>query len=268
MPQNNQLVHLLATSETYGLRRRARAAAIHLLISSVVAGLAAAMVFGVWYPGIYRVLAGGRELFFLITSVDLVLGPLLTFAVFNEKKGWPHLRRDLGVIALLQLSALVYGLNTVYEARPVATVFEVDRFKVVTVAQVRSSELGQALIPYQHLPMTGPWLLGTRRPKDGGEKTEAIFMALQQGVDLAQRPSFWQPYAQSIPEVLARARPLSLLLAKRPELASGAREDLRSLKLEEGNVRFLPIIGRGGDWVVVIDSKGQLVHYVRADGFF
>jgi hypothetical protein len=250
------------------LPRRARAAGIHLLISAVVAALAAALVFGVWYPGIYRVLAGGRDLFLLIMAVDVVLGPLLTFAVFNLKKGWPHLRRDLAIIGLIQLAALVYGLYTVYGARPVATVFEVDRFKVVSATQVHLPELAKAPAAYQTLPLTGPWLLGSRSPKAGGESTDALFMALESGIDRAQRPLFWQPYADSVPDVLARARPLSLLLVKRPEVAADVRRALQDLKLDEASAKFLPIIGRGGDWVVVIDPQGRLVHYVQADGFF
>ncbi|MGZ5132283.1 MAG: hypothetical protein ACXWJ1_13285 [Caldimonas sp.] len=83
------------------LRPRARAAGVHLLISAAVAGLAALLVFGLWYPGSYRLLAGGRDLFLLVTSVDVVIGPVLTFAIFNLAKGWRHLRRDLAVIGVL-----------------------------------------------------------------------------------------------------------------------------------------------------------------------
>lgn len=250
------------------LPRRARAAGIHLLISALVAAAAAALVFGVWYPGIYRVLAGGRDLFLLIMAVDVVLGPLLTFAVFNLKKGWPHLRRDLAIIGTIQLAALVYGIYTVYGARPVATVFEVDRFRVVTAAQVHLPELPKAPAQFQNLPLTGPWLLGTRKPRAGGESNDALFTAIESGIDRAQRPLFWVPYADSVPDVLARARPVSVLLEKRPEVAVDVRAALQSLKLTPDETKFLPIMGRGGDWVVLIDSQGQLVHYVKADGFF
>ena len=61
-----------------------------------VAALAAILVFLVWYPGPFRELAGGRGLFVLLTSVDVVLGPLLTFAVFDRTKSRRHLRLDLG----------------------------------------------------------------------------------------------------------------------------------------------------------------------------
>ena len=253
--------------EQLDLSRRARAAGIHLLISAAVAAAAAALVFGVWFPDIYRQVAGGRDLFILVTSVDMVLGPLLTFAVFNLKKGWSHLRRDLVVIGVIQLAALVYGLVTVYGARPVAMVFESDRFRVVTVAQVEMQELPQARPEYRQLPLTGPWLLGARPPKPGDEANEALFKGLR-GIDRAQRPLFWQPYADSAAEAFGRARPLAALLAKYPDLAGDVKGRLQALKVDEASAKFLPLMGRGGDWVVILDSAGRLAHYVPVDGFF
>ena len=253
--------------ERLDLRRRLRAAGLHLLISAAIAALAAALVFGLWYPGAYRLLAGGRELFVLVASVDVVLGPLLTFAVFDLKKGWPHLRRDLAVIAVIQLSALTYGLHAVYVARPVAMVFEVDRFRVIAANQVHLPELPAALPEYRQLPLTGPWLLGTRQQKAGAERTEAMLMGIE-GIDVAQRPIFWQPYADSTADALARARPLAALLDKYPALAGDVKAELQALKVDEASAKFLPLIGRGGDWVVILDSAGRLVHYVQAEGFF
>ncbi len=253
--------------EQLDLRRRARAAGFHLLISAAVAAAAAALVFGVWFPGIYRKVAGGRDLFILVASVDMVLGPMLTFAVFNLKKGWPHLRRDLAVIGVIQVAALVYGLVTVYGARPVAMVFESDRFRVVTVVQVEMQELPRAPPAYRRLPLTGPWLLGARPPTAGDEANEALFKALR-GVDRAQRPLFWQPYADSAEEALGRARPLATLLAKYPDLADDVKARLQVLKVDETSAKFLPLMGRGGDWVAILDSAGQPVHYVQAEGFF
>ena len=249
------------------LPRRARAAGIHLLLSAVVAAAAAGLVFGVWFPGIYRLVAGGRDLFVLITSVDVVLGPLLTFAVFDLKKGWPHLRRDLAVIGLIQLAALVYGLHAVYQSRPVAMVFETDRFRVITAGQVYLPELPRARPEYRQLPLTGPWLLGARAATAGNERNDALFKALE-GVDRAERPLFWQTYAESTAEALGRAPPLATLLAKYPDLAGDVKRRLQALKVDETAAKFLPLIGRGGDWVVILGSAGQPVHYVQAEGFF
>ncbi|MEP7302419.1 MAG: TfpX/TfpZ family type IV pilin accessory protein [Caldimonas sp.] len=248
------------------LRPRARAAGLHLLISLAVAGLAALLVFGVWYPGPFRLLAGGQGLFFLVIGVDVVIGPVLTFAVFDLAKGWKHLRRDLAVIAVLQLAALGYGLYTVYIARPVAMVFEVDRFRMVIAYDVHAVELPKAPPEYQALPLTGPWLLGARTPEPGAEHNDALFMGVQ-GMDVGRRPLFWQSYEKSREAVLKKSRPLAVLLEHYPRQAADLRRRLAELGADEASGRFLPVMARG-DWVVVLDKTGTVQGYLPLDGFF
>jgi len=248
------------------LRSRGRAAGIHLLISAIVAALAALLVFGVWYPGTFRLLAGGRDLFLLVTSVDVVIGPVLTFAVFNRSKGARHLRRDLAVIGALQLAALAYGLHTVYIARPVAMVFEVDRFRLVTANNVEVDELPQALPEFRELSLGGPRIIGARRPEQGAERNDAMFKGVA-GVDVAQRPKFWQPYELARRRALDRSRPVSALLAQYPKDAAALREGLAELKADESTARFLPVMARGA-WVAVLDKTGAVLGYLPAEGFF
>lgn len=248
------------------LRRRAMAAGLHLLISAAVAGVAAVLVFRVWYPGPFRLLAGGRDLFFLVTSVDVILGPALTFAVFNIAKGSAHLRRDLAVIGLIQAAALVYGLHTVYVVRPIAMVFEVDRFRLVTASDVPLAELPKALPEYRVLPTTGPWLLGTRAPRPGAERTDALFSGVG-GLDIGSRPLFWQPYERSKTAAISRSRPLALLLEHYSGRAAELRDRLNGISIDEATARFLPAIARG-DWVAVIDNAGDVLGYLPVDGFF
>ena len=126
------------------LKPRFQAAGIHLCISLVIAALAATLVFALWYPYPYRDLSGGRELFTMLVSIDVILGPLLTLAVFNLKKPRAELVRDLAIIGLVQLLALGYGLWTVYQARPVHMVFEMDRFRVTHAADIDPELLAKA----------------------------------------------------------------------------------------------------------------------------
>ena len=137
---------------------RFKAAGIHLVISLVIAALAAALVFYVWYPSPYGQLSGGRELFLILISVDVILGPLITLFIFNRAKPLRELRRDLAVVALIQLSALGYGMWTVFVARPVHLVFEVDRFRVVHAIDVPAELLDPTPAGIDALPITGPTL--------------------------------------------------------------------------------------------------------------
>lgn len=120
----------------YGISEKLRASGIHLGLSVLVAALVAAMVFLVWYPYPYRLISGGRDLFLMVIAVDVIIGPLITFVVFSEKKQRRELIADFSVVIIIQLAALGYGMWTVYIARPVYLVFEYNRVVVVHAADV------------------------------------------------------------------------------------------------------------------------------------
>lgn len=246
---------------------RAKAAGVHLGLSGLIGLLAAALVFGLWYPSPYRTISGGQSLFILIVSVDLVLGPALTFVVFDLQKSRSVLIRDLAVIAALQIGGLVYGLHTVYQARPVALVYEPGRFRVVTNVDVLDSELPQAPPELRNLSVTGPRLLGTRKPRDNDEQLRAIEMALR-GADVGQRPSFWQPYPQSIASVIQEGRPLQQLYSQYPGSKREIEKYLMGIGRHAEEIKFLPIIAKESNWSALVDAKtGEIVGYVPYDGF-
>ncbi len=264
-----------------GFRFRAthalRAAAIHLLLSATVAGVVAALVFGLWFPSPLRELVGGTELFWLIVGVDVVCGPLLTLVMFNPSKPRAELRRDLALVALIQLLALGYGIHTLAHARPVALVHEVDRFRVVTYFDLDEGE--DASVPDWAQPwrLTRPRTLGLRPASTSDEKMASIDASLQ-GVEPSQRPSWWQDYALSTAQVLQRARPLSELRGKYPSQAAlmdaAVGRALANHKPGETTdgaaLRWLPLVSRRAmDWVVLIDPHtARLRGYAHVDGFF
>ncbi len=244
------------------------AASIHFGISLVIALLAALLVFGIWYPYPYREISGGRELFLIVVAVDVIMGPLLTFTVFNRNKPTSELRRDLSMIGFLQLAALAYGLWTVAVARPVHLVFEIDRFRVVHAIEVPEDMLSQAPGELRQLPWSGPTLLAVRDFKDEKENFEATMAALQ-GVSLSARPDLWQSYAQSKPQVLARARPLAELKTRFP---ARSQEIDRALSAAGSSVPdlagYIPMVGRQNAWTVLVDIRSAEVKaFVPIDSF-
>jgi len=252
--------------DAFELIPRLRASGWHLGISVLVAALAAILVFGLWYPGQYRLMSGGQGLFFLVVSVDVVLGPLLTFVAFNPAKGWAHLRRDLLVIAGLQLAGLAYGLHTVYAVRPVALVYETGRYRVVSAGEIKVDELPDAPPGLRHLPLTGPWLLSVRPAESGEERKDAIMLSLQ-GIDTSQRPSFWRPYELAKKTAVAEGKPMSMLFERYPQRKPELARALADAGVADDGARFHPVRARG-DWVAVLNPQGDVVAFLPADGYF
>ena len=249
-----------------GWRDRLTAAGIHLALSLAIAALAAILVFLVWYPGPFRELAGGRGLFVLLISVDVVLGPLLTLAVFDRKKSRRHLRLDLAMIGVLQLAALVYGMHTVFIVRPVAMVFEVDRMRLVVADDVAIDELPRALPAYRSLPLTGPMLLGTPSAARRRRAQRCLVPGLGgQGRRVSGRRSGSPTRSRSPgPRAIAADRsPRSRITrARRRNPAADA-----AMKAEPATSRFLPAMARTA-WVAVLDGGGNVLGYLPFDGFF
>ena len=248
-------------------RVAAQAAGIHSLCSVLVATLAAWTVFGVWYAYPYRELSGGRELFLLVIAVDVVCGPLLTFVLFNPKKPRKELWMDLGLVALIQLAALGYGIWTVWQARPLYLVHEVDRYKVISALDVEAKDLEALPANLKPKFWAGPQVVDIRPPKNAEEHNKVLFDVAAGGRDYGERPEFYIPY-ESVAALksIQRAKPLTLFLQKQPDQQDAARK----LALEKGvdlkEWLYLPVIARQ-DWVAILDKQGQIQGFLRGDGF-
>ena len=248
-------------------RSRVRAASIHLGISLGVALLAALLVFALWYPYPYREISGGRELFLIVVSVDVVLGPLITLAVFNARKPRRELIADLSVVAVLQLAALAYGLWTVAIARPVHLVFEIDRFRVVHRIEVADEFMSHAPAGLKVLPLARPTPLAVRPFRDAAEQSDATLAALQ-GVSLSSRPDLWQSYEDARPRVAAAAKPVSQLKARFPDWVSKIDAELRKAGLDPQKAMYLPVVGRKSFWTALLDpSTTAVVGFLPLDSF-
>jgi hypothetical protein len=249
---------------------RLRAAGIHLAISLTLAILAALLVFVVWYPYPYREISGGRELFLIVVAVDVIMGPLMTLAVFNRRKSPKALGFDLTLIAVLQLVALAYGLWTVGVARPVHLVFEIDRFRVVHAIDIPLEFLNRAPPGLERLPFTGPTLLSVRDFKDNKESFDATMAALQ-GVAIGTRPDFWQSYNDARFQILLQAHPLADLKTRFPARAGDIDKALKSASAAarpQTSVGYIPMVGRQTFWTVLIDLKtAEVLAFVPIDSF-
>jgi hypothetical protein len=247
------------------LAKRFKATAVHVAISALLVGAVALLVFGLWYPDGYRELAGGGRLLLLIAGVDIVLGPMLTLAVFDVRKPKAELVRDVGVIALLQAAALAYGLWTMAAARPVHEVFEVDLFRVVMANEVYTGPLQhQGATPTAErlgaplLPWTGPTTLGVLKPLQRDAAVESIMLG-GQGVHLASLAAYWVPYEAVRAQALARSRPWSDLKPRNSAEAKALEAAVKKLSSPREQLRWVPLVSSRASWVALLDAQGNVV---------
>lgn len=248
-------------------KERLRASGIHFGISLCIAALAAALVFGLWYPYPYREISGGRELFFLLAAVDVIMGPLITLAIFNRSKSRPELLMDFTVVGLLQLAALGYGLWTVFSARPVHLVFEYSRMSVVHAIEVDADLLAKAPPGLQILPLTGPTVIALRPFKNPAEEFDATMAALN-NVSLAARSDLWQAYEASRADVLKEAKPATDLYARFSNQAAQIDRAIAATGRPVAELRYLPLLGRRMAWTVLLDANtAEPVGFLPLDSF-
>lgn len=249
------------------LRSAIKASVIHLCFSLLVAAAAAALVFGLWYPYPYRELAGGRELFILVVAVDVVCGPLLTLVLFNPTKPKLELWRDLALVTMIQLAALVYGVHAVWQSRPLFLAQEVDRFKVIAAPLLDPVALGALPSSMRPSLFDRPMVVAIREPKDKQERDKVMFESIQGGRDYAERPEFYIPYdGANALKSLKRAKPLTVFLEKRPDQLTAAKKLAAENNADVSQWMYLPVVARQ-DWVAVLDKQGQIQGFLKGDGF-
>lgn len=229
---------------------RFRASAIHLQISAAVVGAMFAVIFFIWYPGPTFEIAGAMDIVWVLVGVDLVLGPLLTLIVY--KKGKPSLKFDLAVIAIIQLSALVYGAHTFYQERPYYLVYVVDRFALTPERRIDKSKL--KFDELKQKPFADVIKVFARKPEDPGKIQELLRSILEDGQpDLDARPEFWEPYSAGVSFILEQAKPLSALKTTSEKDKRRIQNVVDRYGAEHPNLGYVPIGSLRRDFGMALD---------------
>jgi len=240
---------------------RFKAAGIHLLLTCLIAAIAVCVMVFVWYPPPLFQLLGGFGLLMLISGCDMVIGPLLTLVVF--KSGKKGMKFDLAVIAVLQLTALAYGIYIMAIARPVFIVFVKDRFELVSIADIKPGQWSKARFErFQHASWTGPEIIGVKWPTDRAERQKLMDLMFQ-GMDVHQAPEYFSPYETVAADAAAAAQPIQELKYLNYSRSKLIEDEVASLGLKENEVGFLPVSHlRGAITALVRRDNGRVLKLV------
>jgi len=126
-----------------------KATGIHICLSLAVFIYLAYQIYYNWYPQPLFSIDGGWQGIRLVAGVDLVLGPLLTFLIFDLSKSRKAIVFDLMTIATIQIGALAYGVNATYSQRPVAIVV-IDEYVLTATMEHYGGSLSSESILQQY----------------------------------------------------------------------------------------------------------------------
>jgi hypothetical protein len=256
---------LRRTDQITGLpMSRWKAAGIHLLISISIAVAIGVLFLFVWYPPPYLHAAGADELIVLLVGVDVAFGPLLTLIVFRSNK--PSLKFDLTVIAIVQLVALVYGLNVVLQSRPVFLVAVADQIELVSANELEASDLAAGKKPeFQTLSWTGPRLVGAQLPADAEERSTVAFSAAL-GKDVQRYPKYYVDFSTIAKDLVAHARPVSELPIVDETSNQALEAAVKSAAIEKSELLWVPLKTRRDLLTMLIRrSDGSPVKAIAVD---
>ena len=254
-----EIIKRLSFASRYAIR--------HALISALLAAAAAGIVFGLWYPVPFGDLLGISNIFFLILVVDAVCGPLLTLILSSPLKSRRERILDFGVIGAIQVIALAYGMHSVWVGRPVVLAFETDRLVVVTANEVEMAELSKAPEGMRQLPIFGVMRAGIKRAANSDEMLESLGKDMG-GLSPAMRPGWWTPWDQQLADLKTRTKPLTELIARRPQDVQTLRNAAKSAGADPANLSYLPLTSsKVKEWVALLDADLKLVGYAPVDGF-
>ena len=234
---------------------RFQAFAIHLLISSAVLGSFLAFVFLVWYPHPYFVVEGLVQIVWVLVGVDIVLGPALTLVVF--KTGKPGLKRDLSIIAAIQIFGFIYGAHTFYIERPsFAVFFDADFFEVIPASEMK--DLGKLDPALGHSKLGGPTFVFVEAPTDIDE-LKIILEEMKNGAPpIHLRPEFYKPLMGYISKKFRLSRDLDKLQTV-PENETAIAQFKSEYGERVNKFVYFPIAGKVTSRLLVIDRKSEMV---------
>lgn len=240
----------------------------HALLSLAIGVACAAIVFLVWYPMPYREILGVGYIFMLILLVDVVCGPLMTLILASPRKSKRETIVDFTLIGTIQLAALLYGLHSVWVARPAVLAFERDRLVVLGANEIETEQLDKAPQGLRALPFSGVLKVATRKAASNKEFFESVETGLA-GISPGMRPAWWVPMEMQADEMRARAKPLQELIARRPERAAVLKAAASATSLGMDELVYLPLTSsKNREWVAILNASNlEMVSYAPVDGF-
>jgi len=244
------------------MKFRFKAFSVHLISSATVLALILSGLYFGWYrwPGWY--LSEVSKVVVVMIGVDLVLGPTLTFIIANKNKPRREFTRDVAIIVLIQLCALLYGSASLWNGRPICYAYSEGFLQLVQAYDISADEMR---LGREHNPSLAPSWYSLPRwvwaplPEDQDAQQTILASAVTGGDDVISMPRYYKRWQDGTSSLKSQ-------LKKVDELKYFSKSDKDALKKKMKEAGFaddqpdtMVFTGRSSPLLAVFDAKSLAI---------
>ena len=238
------------------MRFRLKAFSLHLLSSATALTLILGSLYFGWYrwPGWH--LTDVTTVVLVMVCVDVVLGPTLTLIIASQKKSRRELTRDIGMIVVVQLCALIYGSVSLWNGRPLYYAFSENILQLVQAYDIeaKDAEIGRqqnpALAPHWY---SLPRWIWAPLPQNAEESRKIVVSAVTGGDDVTSMPKYFKPWEDGLPSLRSQLKKVDDVPYFAKSQKKKLKERMRAAGLPDDQLNTMPLTGRGYPLLAVFD---------------
>jgi hypothetical protein len=239
-----------------GMRFRLKAFGLHLLASTC----ALSLILGTLYLGWYRwpawYLADVVHVVIVMAGVDIVVGPLLTLVIARSSKPRRELVRDISMIVVVQLCALIYGTASLWSGRPLYYAYSETVLQLVQSYDIDAEEAARGrrqnpgLAPHWY---SLPRWIWAPLPQDPALRQQIVQSAVTGGDDVISMPQYFRPWAEGWPALRTHLKKVDDVAYFMGADKKKLKERMRAAGIATDQLNSMPLIGRGRPLLAVFD---------------
>ncbi len=238
------------------MKFRLKAWSIHLLSSAVVLSVILGLLYCGWYrwPGWY--LTEVKRVVLVMIGVDVVLGPTLTMIIANQSKARRELARDIGVIVVVQLCALIYGSVSLWNGRPLYYAFSESVLQLVQAYDINPEEakLGREQNPElaPHWYSLPRWIWAPL-PEDPKTRADIFQSAISGGDDVISMPRYFKRWEDGLPALRGQLKKVDAVAYFAKSDKKKLKEKIKAAGIADDQADAIPLTGRSYPMLAVVD---------------
>ncbi|PHS31203.1 MAG: hypothetical protein COA95_07105 [Methylophaga sp.] len=239
---------------------RTKAALGHLLLSVLIFSIVIAVLIFIWYPVPHFTASGGWQGLKIAAGVDLVLGPLLTLIIFDSAKSRKKLMGDLMVIALLQFTALAWGVGTIYSQRPVALVFWEQSFISVPAAEFDKQKID--IDDLNDFGSEKPVLIYAEKPRELGALKAMLKRITEDVVAPHNQLELYRPLQDYFDEIIPLQLNIDHIMEHNTDIKAKLNKILVKTNKDQNDYFYFSLRSKYQNIILLFDHNGELKNHI------